>query len=45
MDIEKYLEKCVEDKIIKYEAMEKRHREKMEHLKKIEDLLEKMIEK
>lgn len=39
------MEKVVAEKKLKREDTEKRHQEKMEQLKKIQDLLEKVIQK
>lgn len=39
--METYMEKCLKEKILKRESADKRHIEKMEQLKKIEEILNK----
>jgi len=45
LNIEQYMEKWLEEKVLKRKAAEERHNEKMEQLQKIQDLLQKIVEK
>jgi len=39
------MEKLLEEKLLKRKATEERHKEKMEQLQKVQDLLQKIVEK
>lgn len=43
--MDQYMEKWLEEKALKRTATEERHKEKMEKLQKIQDLLQKIVDK